>query len=262
MKFLYWNLKSNPNLETIIKDCIIENEVDIALFSEFDNVDFGILVKILKNRYVVLDRLGICEKVIVLYKKTLSLSLIREQHRYLIAELNYSNRKYLLTGVHLPSNNHSNSDDRKNEIRKIINDITSSETSNVFSSIVIGDMNASPFDSEMIGKDAFNAVLFKDIIRQSETVTYQDEDYRRFYNPIIDYIDETNKNYGSYYYNLSSNSCLYWYCYDQLLVRKPLMDDIIDYKYLKKINETNLIGNIKPISSISDHLPLLVNIKI
>ena len=168
-----------------------------------------------------------------------------------------------IVGTHLPSNTFGDgSGDRKNIIRKIINDVVDIESNGAIkSSLIIGDMNASPFDAEMIGKDAFNSVLFKNIIKQHEFITYQDDTYRRFYNPIIDYIDEKNTNYGSFYYG-SGNNCLYWYCYDQILVRKELVDKIKNFKYLKKIKNQNLISKVKPKEKISDHLPLWVSITI
>lgn len=263
MNLLYWNLKSNPNLETIIADCISENEVDIAIFSEYERVDFNKLNATLLNEYCLLDSLEACEKVIVLHKKSVPLTLIQEQHRYLIAKLQHENKMYLLVGVHLPPNTPagSGSSDRKNIIRKIVNDIIELETDEIQSSLIIGDMNASPFDAEMVEKDAFNSVLFKELIKHDEFVTYQEDTYRRFYNPIIEYIDETNANYGSFYYG-SGNNCLYWYCYDQILVRKELIDKIGNFQYLKKIKARNLMNRVKPNVEISDHLPLLVNLKI
>ncbi|MCH5171574.1 MAG: hypothetical protein J1F31_01905 [Erysipelotrichales bacterium] len=262
MNLLYWNLKSNNNLELIIADCIQENSIDIAIFSEYENINFDILKRKLSDSFCLLESFGGCKKVKILYRNTISLTLIREQHRYLLAKLNLENKKYIIVGVHLPSNTcGSNSSDRKHIIRNIINDISDAEKDNIESSIVIGDMNASPFDAEMIEKDSFNSVLFKNIINSQEVVTYLECKYRRFYNPIIEYINETNENYGSFYYS-SGNYCLYWYCFDQILVRKNLANQIHTFKYLKKIKQQDLIKKKKPNKKISDHLPLLVNINI
>lgn len=262
MNLLFWNLKSNSNLESIIADCISENDADIVLLSEHDGVNFNLLIQTLSNQYTLLVSFGGCDEVRVLYKKTILLSLIREQNRYLLAKFQRLNQTYLLVGVHLPSNTHGDgSSDRKNVIRKLINDVVEAEKNNIKSSIIIGDMNASPFDAELIEKDAFNSVLFKRIINQQEFVAYQGDSYRRFYNPIIEYINETNQDYGSFYYG-SGNGCLYWYCYDQLLVRKGLIDNIIDFKYLKQIKQLNLMNRVRPNRKISDHLPLLVELDI
>lgn len=265
MNLLYWNLKSNRGLERIIKECLHENDVDIAVFSEFDCVDFFELKNLLGDHYIRKNGLGICKNVTMLCKSDIELSIIQEQQRYMLATVNGKERKYLLVGLHLPSNTHLNaSSRRKYTIRKIVNDIgrtESDELIKITSSIVIGDMNASPFDPEMIEKDSFNSVLFKDIIRNNEVVKFQDDLFRRFYNPIINFLNENDKSYGSFYYG-SGDACLYWYCYDQLLVRKDLIDEIKDYKYLKVINKRSLLKEVRPDSSISDHLPLFVSINI
>lgn len=264
MKILYWNLHENNTIDTLIASCLEENDVDIFLCSEFKNISFDGIIEITKGAYTVLEY-GMCDKVKILYRTSLKLDLIREQHRYLMVVINSGKENCLLTGVHLPSNPASNSDDRKCVIRQIVSDIVESEYevfgNKAHNSIVIGDMNASPFDSEMINKDSFNAVLFKQVIEKQQYITYQQKKRERFYNPIIDYIGETNQSYGSHYYSNGIGS-LYWYCYDQVLVRKNLVNNIQYYSYLKKIKGQTLMKNGKPNKKISDHLPLLLTINI
>ena len=262
MNLLYWNLHNNLGIESIICAALEENDVDVFLCSEYKNIDF---YKILEANptYLLLENLDICEKVRIIHKKSVKLDLLKEQHRYILFKIITKNKTYLMTGVHLPANPTSNSDDRKNEIRKIVSDIIEYEKE-LFQddnhlSIVIGDMNASPFDPEMINKDSFNCVLFKDVINKQEIIKYNNEPYERFYNPMIDYIREDNQHYGSFYYSSGINS-LYWYCYDQILVRKYFTDKIHNVKYLKKIRNIDLVGDVAPIKEISDHLPLLINI--
>lgn len=45
LNILFWNLRRNA-IEDSIADCIVENNVDIVVFSEFDGIDF---IKIKKN---------------------------------------------------------------------------------------------------------------------------------------------------------------------------------------------------------------------
>ncbi len=60
-------------------------------------------------------------------------------------------------------------DDRKNVIRDLVTDISEQEKMlNHTNTIVVGDFNSSPFDNELIQKDAFNAVLFKELILETE----------------------------------------------------------------------------------------------
>lgn len=77
---------------------------------------------------------------------------------------------------------------------------------------------------------------------------------------MLHYISEEKMNYGSYYYNDSSSKSLYWNCYDQVIVRRSLANLIQDVIYCKKINEQYLMNEVMPNKSISDHLPLIVEI--
>ena len=77
---------------------------------------------------------------------------------------------------------------------------------------------------------------------------------------MLDYISEKNGVYGSYYYT-SGISTLHWYCFDQVLLRKSLIEKIIDLHYCKEIaGESILTKKGYPNKRISDHLPLLVEV--
>lgn len=261
MNLLYWNIRNNK-IENFIADIIIENKIDVFIVSEFNKLDFGEILNLLNNDYQLQESF-LCEKVKIIHKKDIQLTLLRAQHRYIISKLNINNEEILLTSLHLPSNPNNTSDDRKHEIRKIVADIVEEEK-NIYKqkmqkTIVIGDMNASPFDSELVNKDSFNAVLFKKIIDKRSSTTYQKEPYERFYNPMLDCINEEKESYGTFYYN-SGIGPLYWYCYDQVLVRKALMNKLKTVQFIKTIKNTKLIKEMMPNKDISDHLPLLVKI--
>lgn len=66
--------------------------------------------------------------------------------------------------------------------------------------------------------------------------------------------------YGSFYHE-KEYMTPYWYCLDQVLVRRSLADKVEHIEYLKKINAKDLIENTIPNRKISDHLPLLVNLQ-
>lgn len=142
-------------------------------------------------------------------------------------------------------------------IRELIADLREQEKIHKHSySIIIGDLNASPFDDELIQKDSFNAVLYKEIIQKRKEVVYQSRKFRLLYNPILNHISERNHQYGSFYYTGGSKS-LYWYCYDQILMTRDLMDSFQGMEYCQSINGKSLLKEISPNKSISDHLPLI-----
>lgn len=257
MNLLFWNLYKKDNSKHVA-DILDENNIDIGIFSEYDSIDFSKLDLELNDIYSVHLGMGGCEKVFMIAKNEYSITVSRENTRYTLYICEVSNEKYIIAGIHLPPNPTSNAESRKNIIRDIVSDVTELEKlSKIMNTIVIGDFNASPFDSELVQKDAFNAVMYKELINKDEIITYEGKRYKRFYNPILNFISEENKTYGSYYYSGTIDS-LYWFCYDQVIVRKPLVDAIKHVGYCKKIKDKNLMSTIRPNRTISDHLPLLV----
>ena len=259
MNIAFWNLAKNDNANSIAH-MIKENKVDIALFAEHCNTDFTALCQQLEGFSQAFGHGG-SDKVTLISKSGYIVRVRREQNRYCIYECTNDDATYLIVGLHLPANPNSNSEDRKCIIRNIVNDVESAEKEiGTDKTVIIGDYNASPFDQELIQKDAFNAVLYKELIKKTEYITSNGKRYRRFYNPMVHYISEESQMYGSFYYSNGIQS-LYWYCYDQIIVRKSLMDRIVEVKYCKSIDKKSLLKKVAPNDDISDHLPLIVTLK-
>ena len=260
MRLLFWNLAKNKNDDLVAK-IILEQDIDVAIFAEHHNTDFSQVTKALSDNYVEHKGYGACEKIMLLARKEYHIDVKREQTRYALYLCQIKEARYILAGIHLPANPRSTPDDRKCIIRDIVGDVNELENKmDCDNTIIIGDFNASPFDSELIQKDAFNAVLFQDLITKTEYIKSNGKQYRRFYNPMLNFISETTKVYGSLYYSGNINS-LYWYCYDQIIIRKPLISALNSVEYVKKIKGRKLIKETLPDKSISDHLPLVVELK-
>ena len=258
MKILFWNLKNNSNEKWVV-DIIRENDIDIALFAEYKNTSFETVLSNLQY-YTQHDGYGACEKITLLCKCIVDAKVRREQNRYTLYTCKLEDISYNIVGIHLPAPPLSDSNDRKNVIRDIVHDIVEQEKlEKNRRTIVIGDFNCNPFDEEVIQKDSFNAVLFKSLIKKQEVVRYNEREWRRFYNPIIHFLSEDTNTYGSLYYS-SGSASLYWNSFDQVLVRKELIDNISSLEFIKKIKGRGLIKDVKPNDLISDHLPLLINI--
>lgn len=262
MNLLFWNLHKNSNDE-LVKEIIEEHDVDIALFAEYVGLNLPELEKKFDGRYKNHDGYNGCEKITLFSKASIDVSVNVEHNRYTIYSIIFEDINYNLAGIHLSAkgSDGDNVERRKDEIRDLVSDICEQEKNNKSSNtLVIGDFNASPFDEELVQKNTFNAVLFKELILDKEYVTYCNKKFRRFYNPMLDYISEDDISYGTYYYS-GGDKPLYWYCYDQVIVRKPLVNLVSDIKFCKVIGRTKLISKTKPKETISDHLPLLVHIE-
>lgn len=257
MNLLFWNLAKNENSK-VLKEIIIEKAIDIIILSEFQSTNLTLVVSGLNGEFCLHQGFGACEKVILLARKTVEIIVRREQNRYALYACNFDGRSYIIAGIHLPANPSADAELRKNVIRDLIKDICTLETELKNSNtIVIGDFNASPFDDELIQKDAFNAVLYKELIKKTEYVKINGKQYRRFYNPMVNFVSEDSLNYGSFYYS-NGMKTLYWFCYDQVIVRKPLINVISSIQYCKKVNNRSLLNKFMPNGNISDHLPLMV----
>lgn len=255
LNLLFWNLGKSNN-ETFVSDIVDEHQIDIAIFAEYQGTNFSTVSQKLNGTYSRYDGFGGCDKVTLISRHDITVR--REQNRYTLYSCAFQSKVYIIAGVHLPANPYADADQRKNVIRDLIQDIGELErelkTSNT---IVIGDLNASPFNTELIQKDAFNAVLYKELIKQAEYITINGKRYRRFYNPAINFISEDSMNYGSLYYSTGMNT-LYWLCFDQVLVRKSLVDSVFEVKYCRSVKGKSLLKKFVPDKNISDHLPLLV----
>ena len=257
VKVLFWNLKKNPN-EKWIAEILKENDIDIAVFAEYDGTSFSKVQELLEEKYQYYDGYGGCEKISLVAKSCISVLLRREQNRYTIYSCSGDEGTFIIAGVHLPAPPAASSSDRKDIIRDLVLDICEQEsTAKNHRTIVIGDFNCNPYDEEIIEKSAMNAVLFKKLIDNQEVVTHQGKKYRRFYNPTLHYLSEYTHTYGSIYCS-SGNAQIYWNSFDQVMVRKEISDSLKNVMYLTSINGRSLIKDIKPNASISDHLPLLV----
>ena len=260
IKLLFWNLKRN-SIEKYIIDIIIENNIDVCIFAEYSGIKFDNVLLELKNNYGLFDGNGGCDKITMIARKCYTVDVRREQNRYTIYSVFSDNENYIIAGIHLQDNSHSDSETRKNTIRDIVADIKEQELSlKNDNTVIIGDFNASPFDDELVQKDSFNAVLFKDLIMKTEFVTFNSKKYRRFYNPMLNYISEDDSLYGSFYYS-SGIKTLYWYFYDQVIVRKALANRIHNISIIKAIKNKRLVNEIMPNKEISDHLPLIVELE-
>jgi len=257
MNILFWNLNKNPITNHVV-DCLIENNIDLALFSEYINIDFDEIES--KTEYKHIENVGGCNKITMLALPKIKMLVQAEYSRFILYSFLFNNKQYNVAGIHL--------EDRRNDPDGVlrlstIRDVTNSilEVEEKFycdNTLVIGDFNANPFDKELLQVDAFNAVLFKEIISRRDIKCINNKSYKRFYNPTLNFLSESTKNYGSFYYNQSFNTPI-WNSFDQIIVRKPLMDLIEEVCYLRKIGSKSLINSIKPNKKISDHLPLIVN---
>jgi len=251
LNLLYWNLHNN-NLKDCISEVFFEKDIDIAVFSEYKNTEFAV-----DSDYTIIPSMGGTDRIILLCKSSIKSVLLKEQSRYAFYQILYKGKKIILSGVHLQDEFYSHSAVRKQTIGELISDLEEIR-GNIETRIIIGDFNANPFSEELLQYNCFNSVLFQEVIKSQKKRIVENKEYERFYNPILNYISEDNKMYGSYYHT-SDPATTVWHCIDQIIVSADLVDSIGRVSYLRSIGEKSLIKTRRPNSEIySDHLPLFV----
>lgn len=229
-------------------------QIDIAVFCEYSGTDF---LSLGSAGFIQYDGLGGCDKVTLIAKNNCSVKIQREQHRYTLYSISSHGELFIIAAVHLQDRFHTDTETRIDSIGDLVRDIIELEHDlDCSNTIVLGDMNANPFDPEMIQKNAFNAVLYKQLILDEEYVSVNEKTHRRFYNPMLVSISEATKNYGSYYHSNGMNTT-YWHCLDQVIVRRPLANRIRGITYCKTAGEISLSAFVGPNKRISDHYPLV-----
>lgn len=261
MNIIFWNLHKK-NLNNAIIELIKERNIDIALFAESKDADIAKLVLQLEGFKQATLPDGDAIQAIYRNSTTNIIGRIRVQSRMMLFKV-VCGAPYLIVGLHLAAM--PDGLQRRLEQIKIINGyISEEEKGSQYSNrtIVIGDFNANPFDIEMIGHGNFNAVLHADLIRRQEKVKWVEIKRKRFYNPILHFLTEDTKMYGSFYKH-NEGQPLYWYCLDQVLIRKPLIEILKNVEYVKTIGKKSLLKRSGlPDERYSDHLPLLVEFDI
>lgn len=258
MKLLFWNLNKKDNADLALT-CMREEEVGIAAFAEYSGTKFS--DELLQSSGYRPIGYGGCDKVKTFAREPIEILECFEQSRFTVLPMKMGDIYFVVAVAHLVDRMSSaDSEPRLVDIRKMMDVVHGYENkASINKTIVMGDLNANPYDREMLLPNAFNAMLFKGILRNKTARTWCGDEYPFLYNPTIHWLSEESENYGSFYYSGDCTSPI-WNCYDQALVSPELMDRIKSYSYLKRIGDRDLVANVRPDSKISDHLPLLVDI--
>lgn len=248
LKVGYWNInkRDNSQIESFINDLVNAEQLDLLFLSEFENLD----VTFIKSPYQVIPATPNCKKVLVIQKENLDYIIKNEEQRFVLVTSDLLNCS--VVGLHLEDNSHGDaSKDRLETLRRIMEAAYRTDYKN---KIFVGDFNCMPYDDELVNYYVMHSVLFKKEMKSNNN------QYKKHYNPMLLLLNEQNEMYGSYRYTNKKHS-LYWYGYDQVIVSESLVDSIYDVKYLKTIKGISLMskGGVSP--SISDHLPLVFEIR-
>lgn len=127
--------------------------------------------------------------------------------------------------------------------------------------ILIDDLNMTPFAPGMIDGNVFHSFLTRDLAAQKSGRVVDGEPCRRaFFNPMWQFMtDRGQRPPGTYYWKQTVPDTHYWYTLDQVLVRPELADKLLHVEIVETDGNRSLLtrGGIPDSVNASDHLPVL-----
>lgn len=265
MNYLFWNVcgRKIQKINDYLVDVVIDKDLNLISLAEYEDDKNDLLKKMMERGYDFyhIPNIG-CKRIEIFSTiKPGQVEHLRDTDYYTIKRIPHpSLGKIIFAFVHFPSKQYANDRDLLVEsikFKNVIEDVEKECNSSV--TVITGDFNMNPFEEGMMAAAGIHAFPTKFEANKKQR-TIKGTKYSMFYNPMWSFFGDTGTPVGTYYYSASHQYNLYWNIFDQVLVRPSLIEKISNVNILTKINETDLIDK-KDKPNISDHLPLLFNIK-
>lgn len=268
INILFWNL-FNKDLRENISNLVTAHNVHIFFFAEFAMLPGDLLGTL--NRYGAdyqyVNQLG-CKKIEIFTRfPPKYLRPIKETSRMTIRRLNLPGYdEILLAALHFQSKQNWSGIGQAletTEVSRVVSD--AEEIASHRRTILFGDFNMHPFEEGMVAASGLNGVMSRERAKKNHR-TVNGRLHHFFYNPMWNFLGDSEIPYGSLYYPDSEQVNYYWGFLDQVLVRPDLLDkfDNNDLKVLVSDGENSLLtsNNIPNKNTYSDHLPILFSVEI
>mgnify|MGYP001596322344 CR=1 FL=1 len=282
-KILFWNVQKKP-VSGLVGSLVADYAVDIVVLAEVDkNTEASFRVElegIFPGEFKEIS--GVAPRIKILARKTLNFRILHNdpQKMYSIVEVSPpSVDPFLMVACHLKSQVDDDQFTRYSLAVKMAKAVVDAEQSaNCDRTMVIGDLNASPWEAAIMAAEALNAVMCRSI---SDTMRKRkrSENWKFFYNPMWNYLGDSRGKPGTYWYErVGQYYSPYWLMLDQILLRPELVTffDLDDCKILTEDirGSFNLLSENPPFKTrssdesasnhadVPDHLPLYFDLRI
>jgi hypothetical protein len=266
---LFWNINTK-RLFKDIKSLCNENEVDILILAEAKPKisDTEILIELNDGRKNVYNApFNPSSRLSFFFRyPPESINLVSDEGGIAIRRISPPiGLDILLVALHLPSKLYMTEYDQTYEAARVSQVIQEAESEvGHRRTLVIGDLNMNPFEAGVVGADGLHAVMTQTIARRrSRKVQGKEKPF--LYNPMWGRMGDSSVGApGTYYYRNTSYVNYFWNTFDQVLLRPDLLDFFLqeDLRVISKIGDNNLMSKSGISSSYSDHLPIIVKLKI
>lgn len=251
MQAILWNINKR-NHSRLMEELLLETSAEIAVIPECPR-DLTI-----PKGYARLTTSHSSLSVLAIER---SFRIVDEDPSRRFAAATHAATKLLLIGCHLPSKLHRTEEDSLTAALRLREFIESVEKRLGHErTLVLGDMNMDPYELGMVHCEGLHAVMAMSIAERGTRIV-QNEARRFFYNPMWGHYGDTGKTASAtYFYSSSRSRAYFWHMYDQVLLRPSIMSQLKDISIIESIGSTSLVSDAKPLTKMSDHLPLRVQL--
>ena len=261
MKILFWNTKKNCNINQYIYSLVCENDIDILVVAEYeaDKNELQSLLEKCPQNLVDCNTYG-CNRI-KLWANYVNIKPGIQEKYYSIQVIR---DKYILCCVHLISDSHGDrSEERLAIIQEIMYEINEIENKiKSYKIVIIGDFNEMPYGRGCLSANGFHGLP---VLNTSDTPTRKVNqiEYRKFYNPMWNFMGDFSYPPGTYYLNQAKLYSPMWYRLDQVIVSKDVLPLLKkeSVKIITSCGYSDLVDkNQHPDKKISDHFPIMCEI--
>lgn len=261
INILFWNTHMNKEIDEILVNIILENKCDIIVLAEYSNDISQLCNKLsLSNQGFFPFDIG-HKRIQIIAKEYYIQDRMCDSSYYTIQNIKSAECEFILTGVHLPSKRYSSAEDNGITVARMIKDIEDAVRQvdhNKY--LIVGDLNANPFESICINADKLHAIPYKDIFARKTSRPVQQQQFSMRYNPMWNLFGDFNAPAGTYFYSSNSVENFFWNIFDQVIL-SPSMVEAFQSSSLRIITNTNSQSlmkrtNIPDKVKASDHFPI------
>lgn len=262
MRIMFWNTKGNKDINEYVVSLVKDYNIDILLMAEYygNKVELEEMFRKCHQRHIACTTIG-CDRISIWSNYVNMKSGI--QNTYYSIQI--IKDKYILCCIHLMSDIHGDrSNERFAKMREIIYDINSIEKEiGSKQTIITGDFNEMPYDRGCLSADGFHGLP---VLNVSDTSTRKvnEKEYRKFYNPMWNFMGDFSHPPGTYYLNQAKLYSPIWYMLDQVILSKDILP-LFRKESLKIITSCHysdlMDRNGHPNKKISDHFPIMYEIE-
>lgn len=262
MKILFWNTNRNRNINQYIMYLVQEYTIDMLITAEY-RADKNELCKLFRehHQYLVECNTHGCKRIDS-WSSYANIEVGRQNDYHSIQIIK---NRFILCSIHLPTDLHGDySDERLTKIQEIMYDIKETECEiKSQNTVIIGDFNEMPYGKGCLNANGFHGLPVLNI-KDRPTRKVSNVEYRKFYNPMWNFMGDFSYPPGTYYYNQSKLHSPMWYMPDQIIISRDVLPQFIK-EGLKIITSCSyadfMNGKGHPNKKISDHFPIMCEIR-